>query len=181
MEPPKLPTLKTDRLILRPLKVEDAASIFEYAKNPQVSKYTLWDHHQTIDDSLDYIKNYAFHYYSRNEPEPYGIALKGHPEKIIGTVGCFWISKTSKCMELAYALSEDYWGQGLTAEASKALMDFCFKEFGLKRIQAHYKKENTQSGRVMEKVGMTFEGTLKSAKFHRDRFWDMTIYAKVVE
>ncbi|MBC7754533.1 MAG: GNAT family N-acetyltransferase, partial [Moraxellaceae bacterium] len=73
-------------------------------------------------------------------------------------------------MELAYALAEDQWGNGIVAEASQVLMSFCFKEFDLKRIQAHYKKENIQSGRVMQKIGMNYEGTLKAAKFHRERF-----------
>ncbi|MBC7754534.1 MAG: GNAT family N-acetyltransferase [Moraxellaceae bacterium] len=67
-----LPILQTDRLILRPLKIEDAQSIFEYAKNPQVSKYTLWEVHQTVADSLDDIQNYSFHYYARGEPEALG-------------------------------------------------------------------------------------------------------------
>ena len=84
-------------------------------------------------------------------------------------------------MELAYAIGEEYWGKGLVAEASSAVMDYCFKEFGLKRIQARCKLENEASRRVMEKVGMAFEGTLKSAIFHRDRYWDMHYFAKVVE
>ena len=60
-------------------------------------------------------------------------------------------------------------------------MDYCFKEFSLKRIQARCKVENKASARVMEKIGMTHEGTLKSAIFHRDKFWDMHYYAKVIE
>jgi len=67
------------------------------------------------------------------------------------------------------------------AEASQAVMDYCFKEFSLKRIQARCKVENKASARVMEKIGMTHEGTLKSAIFHRDKFWDMHYYAKVIE
>lgn len=175
------PTLETSRLILRPLKLSDAESIFDYAKNPTISKYTLWEAHKTVDESLGYIKDYAFNYYSKGSPEPLGIVLKECPEKVIGTVGCFWVSQNNRCMELAYALSEKHWGQGIMVEAATAMMDYCFKEFKLKRIQAHYKSENTQSGRVMEKIGMLYEGNLKSAKFHRDRFWDMIVYAKVVE
>lgn len=173
------PTLETSRLILRPIQLSDAESIYAYAKNPNVCKYTLWETHQSVQDSLSYIEEYIFDYYSKGVPEPLGIALKENPQKIIGTVGCFWVSKRAKSMELAYAIAEEYWGKGLVAEASQAVMDYCFKELSLKRIQARCKAENKASARVMEKIGMTYEGTLKSAIFHRDRFWDMSYYAKV--
>lgn len=176
----KPPTLQTERLLLRPIELEDAEAIFSYAKNPNVCKYTLWEPHQSVQDSLNYIQDYVFDYYNQGVPEPFGIALKKHPEKIIGTVGCFWTSKQSKAMELAYAIAEEFWGQGLVAEASLAVMDFCFKEFNLKRIQSRCKTENKSSARVMEKVGMTFEGTLRSAIYHRAKYWDLHYYAKVL-
>lgn len=175
------PTITTNRLILRPIQLTDAESIFNYAKNPNVSRYTLWEPHQSIQDSLNYINDYIFDYYSEGEPEPLGITLKENPQKIIGTVGCFWTSKQDKAMELAYAIGEEYWGKGLVAEASQAVIDYCIKEFSLKRIQARCKVENKPSARVMEKIGMTYEGTLKSSIFHRNRYWDMVYFAKVVE
>lgn len=175
------PTLETSRLILRPIELNDAESIFAYAKNPNVCKYTLWETHQSVQDSLSYIKDYIFDYYSKGVPEPFGITLKENPHTVIGTVGCFWTSKQAKAMELAYAIGEENWGKGLVAEASQVVMDYCFKEFSLKRIQARCKVENKASSRVMEKIGMTYEGTLKSAIFHRKKFWDMVYYAKVVE
>lgn len=175
------PILETPRLILRSIGLADAESIFAYAKNPNVCKYTLWETHQSVQDSLSYIKDYIFDYYSKGVPEPFGITLKENPQTVIGTVGCFWTSKQAKAMELAYAISEEHWGKGLVAEASQAVMDYCFKEFSLKRIQARCKVENKASSRVMEKIGMTHEGTLKSAIFHRNKFWDMAYYAKVIE
>jgi ribosomal-protein-alanine N-acetyltransferase len=174
-----LPTLETNRLILRPLAESDAANIYAYAKNPNVSKYTLWEPHRSIDDSLDYITNYAFGYYKEGIPEPFGIALKTAPDRIIGTVGCFWVSRDAKSMELAYALDEQHWNKGLVPEACGEVMEYCFDHFGLKRIQARCKPENTASARVMQKIGMTYEGTLKASIFHRNRYWDMCYYAVI--
>lgn len=169
--------LKTDRFILRPLQISDAESIFEYAKNPNVCETTLWQTHQSIYDTLKYIQDYAFKYYRDGVPEPYGITLKSQPDKIIGTVGCFWVSEKNKCMELNYAISEDYWDQGIAAEAAVAVLNYCFQNFDVKRIQARCKAENINSSRVMEKMGMIFEGTLKASEFHADQFWDMHYYA----
>lgn len=72
----------------------------------------------TIQDSVDYFKDYVFRYYAQGVPEPFGMALKSNPEKLIGTVGCFWVSKNAKSMELAHAMTKEQWGQGLVAEAS---------------------------------------------------------------
>lgn len=175
------PVLETDRLILRPIEISDAESIYSYAKNPNVSQYTLWEAHQSVQDSEDYIRNYIFDYYSKNVPEPFGITLKDNPKKVIGTVGCFWVSKSAKSMELAYAIAEEHWGKGLVAEASAAVMNYCFQEYSLRRIQARCKAENKASARVMEKIGMSYEGTLKSAIFHRNKYWDMCYYAKIAD
>jgi [ribosomal protein S5]-alanine N-acetyltransferase len=175
----KPPTIETDRLILRAIDLNDAENIYEYAKNPNVSKYTLWEPHATVADSLSYIKDYVLDYYSQGVPEPFGVAYKSDPSKLVGTVGCFWTSKTAKAMELAYAIGEDDWGKGLMPEACTAVMEYCFKAFDLRRIQACCKAENTRSAKVMQKIGMSYEGTLKSVLYHRDRYWDMCYFAKV--
>ena len=80
-------------------------------------------------------------------------------------------------MELAYARAESEWGKSDFAEAAKEVLDFCFKEYGVERIQCRCKAENVQSERVMQKIGMTYEGTLRRDVFHRDKFWDMKYYS----
>lgn len=172
-----LPQLETERLILRPLISSDAKNIFAYAKNPNVSQFTLWEPHKNVADSLKFITEYAQPLYKQQVPEPLAIILKDNPKKVIGTVGCFWVSKPSQTMELAYAIAEPFWGKGLVAEASEAVLDYCFKNLNVNRVQSRCKTENKASSRVMEKVGMTYEGTLKSAIFHRNRFWDVQYYA----
>jgi ribosomal-protein-alanine N-acetyltransferase len=171
------PRLETARLVLRPLELRDARAIFAYASNPNVSRYTLWEPHQTVKDSESYILDYALPYYRDETPEPWGIALASEPDKVIGTVGLFWVSKKAKCMELACAIGEPYWGQGLVAEASRAAIDYVFGSLDVIRVQGRCKAENKASARMMEKLGMRHEGTLRSAIFHRDRHWDMHYYA----
>ncbi len=175
------PRIETPRLLLRPVTRDDAEAIYSYASNPNVSKYTLWEPHQTVQDSLKFIEDYIFHYYSKEVPEPWGMALKTVPERLIGTIGCFWTFQHSRAMEIAYALAEDHWGKGFVAEAANEVLEYCFTKYNLKRIQARCKVENTASARVMEKIGMTHEGTLRSAVFHRERFWDLHLYAKVAD
>jgi len=168
------PTLKSNRLVLRALGERDAEAVFNYAKNSAVSRYTLWEPHQSIKDSEAFISEYAFTNYSNSVPEPWAITFDG---KVIGTTGCFWVSKNHHSMELAYALSEEHWGKDLVAEASREVMNWVFREIQPQRIQARCKTENKASARVMEKLGMQFEGTHRSETFHRNQYWDMHYYS----
>lgn len=171
------PRLETERLILRPLEMADAAAIFDYAKNPNVSRFTLWEPHESVKDSEAFLHDYVFAHYREKAPEPWAITLKSDPGRVIGTVGCFWVSETAGSMELAYALGEPHWRKGLATEASRAAIGYCFEELKPLRMQARCKTENKASAKVMEKIGMRFEGTLRSAILHRNRHWDMHYYA----
>ncbi len=171
----KLPTLYTDRLILRALTDDDALSIFAYASDPDVSKYTLWEPHKTVVDSLGFIKGYAHKNYEAGMPEPWGIALKDKPEAIIGTVGCFWEDESNRCMELAYAIAKPHWGQGLVIEAATVALSFVFERYPVERMQCRCKLENRASARVMAKLGFRPEGLLRSQVWHRGRYWDMHV------
>ena len=180
------PTLTTERLILRAITLEDVPALFEYAKNENITRFTLFETHVALKDSLGTIKNYFFPNYDNEEPEAFAICLKSDPSKMIGTVGSRWASKKSQCMEMGYALSEDHWNQGILTEAAKEVIRYCFEEYSneispVTRIQAHCKLENIASARVMEKIGMQYEATHRQRVFSKGRFWDMKVFAILKE
>lgn len=170
------PKIETKRLELREIRLSDQDAIFEYGKKPHISKYTLWEPHESVQDSIDFIEKYAFSNYEQGVPEPFAITLKGEG-KLIGCVGCFWVSTKNKSMELAYVLNDEYWGQGIILEAADAVIEYCFEHFDIERIQCRCKSENLASERVMQKLGMTYEGTLRREIYHRNKFWDMKYYS----
>ena len=173
----KPPTLETPRLIVRPIGVDDVDSVFAYASNPAVTRFTLWDCHKDRSDTLEFVRDYALMRYLEKQPDPLAICLKGDPGQVLGTVGCFWNTRANRTMELGYALGEEYWGRGLVVEATGALLDHLFAAYDVERVQARCVVENAASARVMQKLGMAFEGCLRSSVFHRERFWDMNLYA----
>lgn len=71
-----LPTIETERLILRPITMADVPAIFEYASNPNVSKYVPWSVHRTIADSEAFVKDYILKNYENEVPEPWGAGSK---------------------------------------------------------------------------------------------------------
>jgi ribosomal-protein-alanine N-acetyltransferase len=174
----KPPTIETNRLILRALDIDDAVDVFLFCSNPRMTRYTLWNTHETIKDSRLFLSDYPLSRYPNCEPDPIGIVLKDDPtQSVIGTIGCFWASKKDAIMELGYNLAEPYWGQGIIAEAADALIDFVFREYPVERIQARVLQGNDASARVAQKLGMSFEGTLRSFLIVRGQRVDVGYYS----
>jgi ribosomal-protein-alanine N-acetyltransferase len=172
------PTLETERLILRPVTEADATAVFLYASNPAVTRFTLFETHQTLDDSRWFAGEYARSRYASREPDPFGIVLKTDPLKtVVGTLGAHWASQPNLAMEFGYSLAEPYWGRGLVAEAARALLKYAFEEYAVERVQAQVFAGNDASERVLQKLGFTREGVLRSLVLRRGRWWDITMYS----
>jgi ribosomal-protein-alanine N-acetyltransferase len=171
----QLPVIETDRLRLRPMKSADAADLFAYAADPAISRYTVWDHHTSIEDSRRFL-NCVQQNYREGRLENWGIADKVS-DRLIGTIGFYsWDPDHAKA-EMHYALSMNYAGRGLMSEAVQAVLRFGFERMGLNRIQANCMLENIGSERVMQKNGMTFEGIMREGVFAKGRYYDLKTYA----
>jgi len=170
-----LPLLETDRLVLRKLKRDDVLDLFSYASRSEVSKYVTWDAHRSVRDSKNFI-NFVLGQYREHRIAPWGIEDK-KTRKLIGTVGFVWWKPEEGTAEIGYALSPEYWGKGIMTEAAKKLIAFGFERMYLIRIQARCFAENIASARVMEKSGMTYEGTLRKAVYRKGKHWDIKIYS----
>ena len=172
------PTLETERLLLRPVTPADAGSVFLYASNPAVTRFTLFETHQTIDDSRWFVEDYARSRYASREPDPFGIVLKADPlGTVIGSLGAHWASQPNLTMEFGYSIAEPYWGRGLIAEAGRAVLRYVFAEYAVERVQARVFAGNDASERVLQKLGFSREGVLRSLVLRRGRHWDIVMYS----
>lgn len=155
----------------------DVPAIFEYASNPNVSKYVPWSVHRTIADSEAFVKNHILTNYEKEIPEPWGVTLKGGGDKVMGTVGCRWISQAWKSMDLGYILAEELWGKGITTEAARVAIDWIYAHYDVNRIQARCQVPNVGSYCIMEKLGMKREGILRASEYLDGQFVDMYCYS----
>lgn len=168
------PVLTTERLLLRPLSRADLDGVFKYAHDPEVSRFTLWDPHVTLADSLKFLNEYAFPSYRNGQPDPFGIVLRASPDPmVIGTIGCFWVSPRHHSMELGYALGREHWGKGYTVEAAKAILDYVFSSFQVNRVICRCMIANAASKRVMDKLGFQPEGIRRHEIFKGGVFHDV--------
>ncbi len=170
-----LPTLETERLILRKMVLNDAEAVFAYASNSDVSRYTLWETHRSIEDSRAFLEFATQKYENGGEPD-WGIVYKGNG-CLVGACGLVnWEADHARA-EVGFVLSREYWGRGLMSEAVRAMLRFGFERMNLNRIEARCIAENAASARVMEKAGMFYEGTLRQREYIKGAYRDIKLYA----
>ena len=149
--------LETQRLILRKWTEEDAESLFEYAKDPEVGPITGWPPHKNVEESKNVIRNVL------NGAECYAICRKEN-NIAIGSIELIlnrhtdMTERDDEC-ELGYWLGQPFWGRGYMPEAARALLLHGFEDLGMTTIWCGYYDGNQKSKRVQEKLGFLFHHT----------------------
>lgn len=170
-----LPTIETDRLVLRPLRMRDAADLYAYARDPEVSRHVLWEAHKSMRESRQFLRA-AIRQYRKGLPGSFAITWKSSG-RMIGTIGFMWVNVDHKSAEVGYSLNRDYWNQGIMTEALRAVIQFGFDELHLNRIEAQHEIDNPASGRVMQHAGMQYEGRLRQRLMNKGKYVDVALYA----
>lgn len=145
--------LESRRLVLRAWRIEDAGSLFRYAKEPIIGERAGWQAHQSEDESREIIRTvFAC-------PETYAMVSKETREPI-GCVGLLLqqghLPMRENEAEIGYWLAKPYWNKGLTTEAAKCLISHAFKDLSLERLWACVFEGNVQSLAVLKKCGFVF-------------------------
>lgn len=154
--------LETDRLILRKVTMADAQDMFDnWASNPNVTKFMTWPTHSNIEITKMVLSNWVnsyenFTYYQ------WGIVIK-KTNQLIGTISVVRFKEEINEVEIGYCIGEKWWNQGITSEALKEVIRFFFEEVKANRICACHDINNPNSGKVMIKCNMKYEGTLRQA------------------
>lgn len=169
------PIIETERLILRPRVITDAADIFEFASDPEVTKYVNFDTNTSIEETVQFLET-CIKRYEAKELYDYAFVLK-ETGKVIGGGGAFNIDRFPHRCEIGYVLNRKYWGQGFVPEAMKAVIDYLFRNRLVHRIESYHYIGNEKSGRVMQKIGMTYEGTQIDRFFVKGKYVSAKCYA----
>lgn len=166
------------RLILTKLTEDDAKDMFEYTSNSEVTEHLSWYTHTEINQALKYIRTIIFEYDNSVNSFTWGVKLKSN-KKLIGSIRVFDASFHNKRIELSYILNPVFQGQGYITEALLSVIDMC-KESGFNRIQAKCTVNNIASEKVMQKLGMEYEGILKGFWINKGIIRDAKSYAVVI-
>jgi RimJ/RimL family protein N-acetyltransferase len=174
--PTRPTTLTTQRLVLRPLTLDDAPAVTRLAGRREIADTTLSIPHPLSEpQAREWIAKHG-HPENAGKEIVFGITMK-EQDQLIGAVGLRDIDPAHLQVELGFWVAVEHWGQGYATEAVQALLRFAFEHLGLNRVHAHHMVRNPASGRVLQKVGMKQEGLLRQRVRKWGVFEDVVVCA----
>lgn len=166
----------TDRLLIREFTLADEDAVHEYGSDPEVVRFMPWGPN-TREDTRGYLERVIAG--QQKEPrEGYDMALVlRENNQLIGACGIHITRPDVREAMLGYCQHRSYWGQGYMSEAARAMVGFAFERLKLHRVYATCDSSNVGSRRVMEKIGMSYEGRMRDHMLIRGAWRDSLIHA----
>jgi ribosomal-protein-alanine N-acetyltransferase len=159
--------IETKRLVLRPYRFEDVEDVLAYANDEEWSKFLPVPRPYARVDAIQFIARITL--LDRLVHPFWAIALD---QQVVGGINIRFDFQ-NRLGEMGWSIARPLWGQGLTTEAAMAVIEAAFGAHpDLNRIQAMADGRNRASQRVMEKIGMRYEGTLRQSRITRDELVD---------
>lgn len=166
--------LTTQRLLLRPLALSDAKDVQRLAGHPLVADTTLSIPHPYPNGCAElWIQRHPGQWAGDKEAH-WAITLR-ESGQLVGVIGLI-IQRDHRRAEIGYWVGADYWGKGYCTEAAREVVGYAFHKMRLHRVVGRHFARNPASGRVMQKIGMTYEGCLREHAYKNGRYEDLACY-----
>ena len=168
--------IETDRLMLRRFTMEDADAMYRnWASDDEVTKYLTWPTHTSISVTRAVLEEWIQKYEERDFYN-WAIELKeiGEP---IGSISVVSYETRTAAASIGWCIGKHWWGQRITPEAGRAVLQYLFEHIGFNRIAAKHDEDNAGSGRVMQKIGMKREGILRASGKNNQGIVDEVYYS----
>lgn len=154
-----IPTIVTERLVLRPFTLGDAPTVQSLAGSREIADTTLNIPHPYPDGAAEKWITAHQDIYETTGSISWAITMNDSGE-IIGCISLV-VDRKYERAELGYWIAKSHWGQGYCTEAAKAVLSYGFRQINLNRVYAFYLSRNPASGKVMQKIGMRKEGEMR--------------------
>ncbi len=172
------PTIKliTERLILRPISIDDAEAIFHYRSDANTNKYQGWIP-KRIEDVQYFIKTRVSTNIDKNGTWFQFVITLKHSGELIGDIGLHFFDKENKQVEIGCTLNKDYHKKGYAGEAMNEVIKFIFDTLGKHRITASIDPGNLNSIKLFEKLNFRKEAYFRESIFLNEKWIDDLVYA----
>ena len=178
-------TIETERLILRPLTLDDADIAYHgWTGDAEANKYVSWLPHHSIDEALEWLKEIEWKYDDTgnivfNDNYIWGFVLK-ETGGLFGSGGLIW-EKDWQLFQVGYNIMKTHWNHGYTTEAMRAILRFAFENLEIKKVSGGHAKENLASAKVIEKLGFVYDRDDITPHVDGIRFFDSREYLLELE
>ncbi|MCX6658070.1 MAG: GNAT family protein [Euryarchaeota archaeon] len=177
----RFPVLKTRRLVLRQVTMEDAPWYFEHFNMNEIAEGQDHPGPRNLREARAELKLYFVDVFRLKRGIRWGITVKGD-DKLIGSAGFYkWIQPERYQAEMGYDLNPAYWGKGIMTEALSAIIQYGFDHMGLHRIEVLISHHNRRSQKLIRELGFKREGVLRDHYFIEGRFSDDVIFSLLKE
>ncbi len=170
-----LPTMITQRVVLKKIDAGDAWDMYAYASLDETSRYLLWSPHCNIDETRGYME-YINKKYRRGDYADWGVYTRDKMT-LIGTVGFASVDFENDRAELGYVLSPMYWRRGYMGEAVERVLNLAFVGLSINRIELRIMEGNANSVHFAEKHGFKREGRGVNELLIKGRYSTILHYA----
>ena len=172
--------LETERLILRRFKVDDAECMFNnWASDEEVIKYLSWPAHKSVEITKAYLEMVIKEY---EKPTMYNWAIElKEIGEVIGSIGIVQYENDIESVHIGYTLGKEWWNKGIMSEVFAEIIKFLMDQVEVNRIDARHDTKNPSSGKVMERCGLKYEGTLRQASRNNQGICDVAWYGLLRE
>lgn len=167
------PTLFTQRLTLRPVEPNDRQKVFEGFSHPEVTRYfdITYATFEATAEQMDWYQT------NREKGIGYAWVVCNESGTFMGVFSIYRIDFTHKRCELGYWLFPEFWGKGYASEGLKPILNFAFTTLNLHRIAAEIEPENTDSSKLLARMGFEREAVLRDYEFKNGKYNNLEIWA----
>lgn len=172
--------IETPRLVLREFSMDDTDAAFRnWESDDKVTEFLRWTTMHSVSETEDVMREWVDNYVDKSFYQ-WAIVPKNLGEPI-GTISVVGMDEKTEKVHIGYCIGSKWWKQGYTSEAFSAIIPFFFQTVKVKRIEAQHDPNNPNSGMVMKKCGLRYEGTLKKADWSNKGIVDACMYGLVAE
>ena len=157
-------TLETDRLYIPPFKSEDAVELHRIFGDPEVMKRIPGGPSKSVEDTGRRLERIMDH--QREHGFSLWALIRKEDGKLAGDCGLILVEGLGPDVELSYDIAREFWGMGYATEAARECLRYGLEDLGLERIIGLTYEDHFASRRIMEKIGMSFEGIVR--RYDRD-------------
>ncbi len=174
MVPASPAPMESSRLILRLVEVGDLPALFEVYSDDEVTRFLPNPTWKTPADGQVWFDRILKR---RAEGSALELAIVEKATGLaIGVCLLFAFEEASGRAEMGYVLGRRHWRSGLMKEALSTLLDFAFRNLGLRKVEAHTDPVNIPSGEILLRLGFTREGLLRQHAMIKGELKDKQVY-----